>query len=160
MLTEQELAFLLALQEDSRLPLHKIAVILKTLGSLNALLSQEKNILCPSLSLEQSQALREPRKLDIFLNRVQNAKRQGARVISLWDEEYPKEFFEISAFPLILFCRGDLSLLFSELKLTVVGSRQMSSYGQKVLEDLLPALVKQGFGIVSGLAFGVDVMAP
>jgi len=41
----------------------------------------------------------------------------------------------------------------------VVGSREMSEYGKKMIEKFIPDLVKEGYVIVSGMAFGVDAWA-
>lgn len=40
--------------------------------------------------------------------------------------------------------------------ISIVGSRQMSAYGQKIVRLLIPALVRSGLTIVSGLAYGID----
>ena len=40
--------------------------------------------------------------------------------------------------------------------LAVIGSRNMSDYGKKVVWDFVPRLVKAGIAVVSGLAEGVD----
>lgn len=55
-----------------------------------------------------------------------------------------------------LYATGNPDLLKPSLKLGIVGSRIISSYGIKVLEQIVPKLVKAGITIVSGGAFGVD----
>lgn len=71
------------------------------------------------------------------------------------DSEYPKLLKEIHDPPFLLYVRGQLKPTDS-VSLTVVGSRKMSSYGEQVIESLIPELVSCGLTIVSGLAFGVD----
>jgi len=51
---------------------------------------------------------------------------------------------------------GNKNLLKEKKKIAVVGSREMSAYGKKMIEKFVPELVKKGFVIVSGMAFGVD----
>lgn len=75
--------------------------------------------------------------------------------ITIVDNEYPKQLSEIFCPPLVLFYRGDISLLNTQC-LAVVGARQMTSYGSATLKGLLPVVVKHGITIVSGLAAGVD----
>lgn len=41
----------------------------------------------------------------------------------------------------------------------VVGSRRMTQYGRRVVERLVPVLVHEGWTIVSGFMYGVDVTA-
>jgi len=46
-----------------------------------------------------------------------------------------------------------------ERNIVVIGSRNISSYGRKVIDVLVPKLVKAGFTIISGLAPGCDSYA-
>ncbi|KRL93007.1 DNA-processing protein DprA [Limosilactobacillus equigenerosi] len=73
----------------------------------------------------------------------------------LTQETYPSQLREIYAAPVVLYYRGDLSLLTTP-QLAVVGSRQMSQYAKMAMEHLLPPVIEQGITIVSGLAKGVD----
>lgn len=41
----------------------------------------------------------------------------------------------------------------------IVGSRRITSYGQRVLEKMVPVLVQDGYTIVSGFMYGVDQTA-
>lgn len=61
---------------------------------------------------------------------------------------------DIIDFPIILFCKGNTKLLKKD-SFSVVGSRNMSLYGEKLVDYFIPFLVKS-FCIVSGLAAGVD----
>lgn len=71
------------------------------------------------------------------------------------DPEFPRELLEIPPRPKVLFVRGTLPGSY-EHRITVVGSRRMTSYGRAVVEDLVGMLAKAGLVIVSGLALGVD----
>ena len=43
--------------------------------------------------------------------------------------------------------------------IVVIGSRNMSEYGKNIIDSFIPGLVKEGYAIVSGLAFGCDSYA-
>lgn len=86
-------------------------------------------------------------------------QRQGVKAITFLDPLYPVSLFHIAQPPLVLFCRGDLSLLCAKPILAVVGTRKMTGYGRQVLEHFIPQFVEAGFVIVSGLAMGVDSLA-
>ncbi len=58
-----------------------------------------------------------------------------------------------------LFYKGRWDLDIFQNTLAVVGSRRMTTYGQRVLEKLLPPLVQTGVTIVSGGMYGVDCQA-
>ncbi|MDR1906411.1 MAG: DNA-processing protein DprA [Clostridiales bacterium] len=82
----------------------------------------------------------------------------GAEYISFLDDEYPDTLREIPDFPVILFYKGDISLLNKRL-FSVVGTRSPSVYGRKVTKEFSDELSRAGFVIVSGLARGVDSIA-
>jgi DNA processing protein len=84
----------------------------------------------------------------------------GIFMLTLIDEKYPKCLQEIYDSPLVLYYKGDISLLqhYSSC-LTVIGSRNNSKYSEMVMEKILPNCIKQGLIVVSGLAEGVDGLA-
>lgn len=84
--------------------------------------------------------------------------KQQCKIISFFDDKYPEKLRQIYQPPLILFARGDLSLLKKEI-VTIVGSRQATNYSRQVLHQLIPNLVKEKTVIASGLAKGVDAFA-
>ncbi|HEX8923602.1 MAG TPA: DNA-processing protein DprA [Patescibacteria group bacterium] len=76
--------------------------------------------------------------------------------INYREENYPKLLRQISDFPKMIYSLGNMELLNYEKIIAVVGSRKMSQYGNEAVEWLVPQLVKSGWVIVSGMAFGVD----
>ncbi|WP_096154649.1 MULTISPECIES: DNA-processing protein DprA [Bacillus] len=78
--------------------------------------------------------------------------------ITFKDPLYPLLLKEIYDPPLVLYCKGDISLFHSK-KVSIVGTRNPTMYANKALELILPSLIKEGFTIVSGLATGVDTNA-
>ncbi|MDH6363163.1 DNA processing protein [Enterococcus sp. PF1-24] len=85
-------------------------------------------------------------------------KQNTRSYFTILDEIYPEALKEINNPPVLLFYQGDLSLL-AQRSLAVVGSRVSSTYGQKVLKQLIPGMVFCGFVVVSGLAKGIDGLA-
>lgn len=75
------------------------------------------------------------------------------------DIYYPKEFLRLYDFPFVIFYRGNIELLLFKRKISIVGSRNNTSYSEESLEIIVPHLVKNYFLIVSGLAYGVDSLA-
>ena len=56
-----------------------------------------------------------------------------------------------------IYYKGDLGLLDNKkIKLAIVGSRKMTDYGRRVIEQMVPVLVQAGVVIVSGYMYGVD----
>ncbi|WP_430535771.1 DNA-processing protein DprA [Listeria rocourtiae] len=76
-------------------------------------------------------------------------------LISIEDLCYPELLQEIYDPPLLLFAKGDTSLLASE-KLAIVGTRKMTDYGKQIINQLVAPLCQESLTIVSGLAVGID----
>lgn len=62
--------------------------------------------------------------------------------------------------PVGLYVRGNTNLKsISQKSIAFVGSRNCSTYGKSVTKKLVSELAKQGWGVVSGGAYGIDIMA-
>ncbi|TDQ39635.1 DNA-processing protein DprA [Aureibacillus halotolerans] len=86
--------------------------------------------------------------------------KEAIEAITLFDDLYPFLLKHIYDPPWVLYVKGTPSLLNAQRPtLAVVGSRKPSSDCLPSLETVLPPLVKAGYCIVSGLAFGADRMA-
>lgn len=81
--------------------------------------------------------------------------------LTLKDKNYPKLLREISNPPPVLYVQTSRKLeeIFANPAISVVGTRNISSYGRIVTQKITRDLVQHGFTIVSGLARGVDVCA-
>lgn len=77
--------------------------------------------------------------------------------IASTDKEYPSLMREVPDYPHILYIKGDVAAL-SGRCLSIVGTRRMTTYGQRVCDELIRGLAEQmpDVVIVSGLAFGID----
>lgn len=85
-------------------------------------------------------------------------ERSGMRLVTAFDEEYPRPLSEIADPPLVLFALGNLERLRSPA-VAVVGSRDATRYGRDVAANLGTGLSAVGVCVVSGLARGVDAAA-
>lgn len=77
------------------------------------------------------------------------------KIIILSDEDYPENLKNIPHTPYILYVRGKIP---KEDMFGVVGSRKISSYGKRVISQIVPDVSKI-FPIVSGGAAGCDTYA-
>jgi DNA processing protein len=87
-------------------------------------------------------------------------RRNGIHVIPSTSEYYPRLLLECNDYPHVLYYRGDTEALGRRM-LSVVGTRTLTSYGQKVCDKLIAGLadIAPDTVIVSGLAFGADAAA-
>jgi len=84
-------------------------------------------------------------------------RKNGIKIITLLDNNYPALLKEIYDPPPLLYLKGILTK--DELMLAVVGTRKSSAYGRGVASDLVSNLSRAGLTIVSGLALGIDSFA-
>ncbi len=78
--------------------------------------------------------------------------------VTIFDKNYPKLLRQIYDPPQVLYYKGEI-LPSDENAIAIVGSRNMSRYGQNVTEQFTKFLVRAGLTIISGLAKGVDKQA-
>ena len=88
----------------------------------------------------------------------QALQKNGVYALTFFDDAYPRVLKEIDTPPILLYCKGDISLL-GELCIAVIGTRAPSRYGITITEQFCEGLVERGIVIVSGLARGIDAVA-
>jgi len=76
--------------------------------------------------------------------------------INITDPQYPAILKKIKNPPKILYYRGNLNSKIFKKSLAVVGSRRITSYGSRVLDQLIPGLIGEQITIISGFMYGVD----
>ena len=85
---------------------------------------------------------------------------EGLTIITIIDSDYPEVFKTINHPPIVLFLKGDASLLNKlERSIAVIGTREFSEYGKQVTLNIVKDLVREDFVIVSGMARGIDRFA-
>lgn len=161
-------AAFLAIGVGGKKKLEKIKSTFDNLGSawewfasiknLNSNQNKQKNALKKIISEEKLEVL--GRKISAFsLEKfVQKIKRNKIGILPYYSPCYPKKLAGISGAPPILYYAGDPSVLKTR-SLAVVGTRKISPYGERCVEQLLPELIKRKITIVSGLARGVDILS-
>ena len=92
---------------------------------------------------------------DLEIKRLQEQK---VKVLTILDGAYPQRLKEIYLPPIVLFYRGNLSLV-NQRAVAIVGSRDHSKYAKDCIREIIPTLVKDDIVVISGLARGVDTLA-
>lgn len=87
------------------------------------------------------------------------AEDHGDRIISYFDKEYPEILFKDPKRKApLLFCRGDISLLHSDI-VAIVGTRNPTEETVKKTIAIASTLAEGGVTVLSGLAEGIDTAA-
>jgi len=136
--------------------------LIEKVGSAHAVFHERKEVLGkirgigPHLlrSIASSTLLEQAEKEISFLERH--------RISSLYfeDPEYPHRLNQCPDGPILLYSKGDQGLHNSRI-LSVVGTRRASVYGKDLCRDIVLGLASmmEDLVIVSGLAYGIDVIA-
>ena len=86
------------------------------------------------------------------------ARAKGVEFVALGEPDYPSRLQMIDDAPPLLAVRGNRGI-FERPLIAIVGSRNASAAGAKFAQTLARDLGTAGFGIVSGLARGIDAAA-
>lgn len=85
--------------------------------------------------------------------------RNGVRILTPADGDFPACLREIDEPPAVLYCRGKLPDMDKRLTVGIIGTRRPDAYGEQVTYKLSFELAAAGAVIVSGLAEGLDGLA-
>lgn len=82
----------------------------------------------------------------------------GAQLLTVLDEDYPRNLRQVHDRPPLLFIAGRLRRD-DDRSVAVIGARRSSAEGLAAAEEMAVGLAHAGFVVVSGLAAGVDTAA-
>lgn len=88
-------------------------------------------------------------------NFIQNLEKSNVFCCTYISKDYSLLLKQISDFPIVLYCKGDISLLSTKC-FAIVGSRTPTNYGKGTTHNFSKNLARSGLTIVSGLSMGVD----
>lgn len=83
----------------------------------------------------------------------------GLRFVTPYDSEWPTRLNDLDAPPFGLWVRGQRIDGAFDKSVSIVGARAATSYGEHVTRELTEGMVRRGYVIVSGAAYGIDGMA-
>ncbi|MBI4551277.1 MAG: DNA-protecting protein DprA [Candidatus Latescibacteria bacterium] len=139
---------------------YRFRVLLERFGSPEAALRAPLSALVtvPGLGPQTATAIREYRDRAFADDQLRLADRQGVRLVTCQDDEYPSRLRQVYDPPPLLYVRGRLTEA-DERAVAIVGTRRATSYGRLIAERLSAALCSHGLTVVSGLARGIDTAA-
>lgn len=95
------------------------------------------------------------KKADAELNYIEKTNTQYVHYLN---DDYPKKLQHCIDAPILLFKDGNINLTNPKI-ISIVGTRNITSYGRSFCEELISDLSKYNPIIVSGFAYGVDICA-
>lgn len=101
----------------------------------------------------------EKTPLDCARPVVEQCDKNGWKIITPKDENYPRRLLDLRDYPIVLYVDGDLGCLKDKMIVSVVGSRSASLKSMKIASMLSASISKADTVIVSGGALGIDSAA-
>ncbi|MFY0252325.1 DNA-processing protein DprA [Chitinophaga sp. 30R24] len=156
----QELMYQMAL---TRIPLIGDVIIKKLLEHFNSagnIFKARKHELekIDAVGTIRAAALRNFRDFDVILEEIAFMEKYRIQALFCTDPAYPQRLLHCYDNPAMLYYKGEASLNPARI-VNIVGTRHPSAYGKTVCENLVKELVAAGITIVSGLAYGIDIIA-
>ncbi len=161
MLDADEFAAWLRLLETPGLGREGARRLLASFGSATQVLQASKSAWQQVVGAQLAQALgSEPDELQSRLHAARQwlAGDEQRQVLTLGDSDYPAMLLQTPDPPLLLYVQGQVGLL-GQRSLAIVGSRNASAQGMDNARSFGAHLSRQGWTIISGLAFGIDAAA-
>jgi DNA processing protein len=106
----------------------------------------------------KAQVIREHLTENFINSKMAAYKEHNVEIVTIYDEAYPTLLKQTSQPPWVLYCKGNIQLMQLPL-IAIVGTRVPTVYGKNVAQQLAVSLARNGFGVVSGLARGIDSSA-
>lgn len=160
MLSETELLYTLALQRVPNLGDTSAKKLLRAIGSAQAIFEERKSTLLKidGIGALKLKDLNEAQWLPLAENELQFMQNNAIQPLYFKDKAYPERLKHCIDAPIMLFQKGNVDLQNKKL-LSIVGTRNATSYGIAFCEQLIEALAPLRPVIVSGFAYGVDITA-
>lgn len=140
------------------IPTKKQEFLLENLTDFNIEKAVASPILRKTLSSDEVLKILKGYNAAEFENLLLNLQKSDIKILTIFSEDYPQKMIDLPDRPLILYAKGNLSLL-NERRFAIVGTRHITNYGRIVTERFAKTLASNNFVIVSGLCYGVDEVA-
>jgi len=92
---------------------------------------------------------------------IQRMQKEHIGALTIDDARYPKLLKEISDPPFFLYVKGKRTdaPIDMDKTIAIVGTRKATAYGISMTKQFVRDLVRVGFTIISGMAYGIDAVA-
>ncbi len=154
------LYYLLALQKVKNIGDISAKKLLRHFGSAKAIFEAAKNnsIDVQDIGLVMIQSLKQFDDWQRVSDELEYIDQNNIKIVSIFDDDYPYRLQHAPDGPILFFYQGNTDLNGSKM-LSIVGTRNITPYGKRIVAEFLEVLAPYKPVIVSGLAYGVDIEA-
>ena len=157
---EEELLSILRLQKSKAIGDILAKKLIVSVGDVQQIFEEKPQILAKINGIG-SQAIKHlfaKENLELAQKELEYIKSNKIDYTYFLEDDYPKNLLNCIDSPILLFKDGNINLK-NEKIISIVGTRNMSSYGRDFTNKLIEDLAEYNPIIVSGFAYGVDICA-
>lgn len=131
-------------------------------GSVEEIFTSSFKALCkiPGIGENTARRIKNSEVMSLAEREIEFVQKNNIDTAFYTDENYPRRLKNCIDSPILIFKKGAMNLD-EERVISIVGTRNATEYGRKVIDDLVAAFFERNYKIliVSGLAYGIDVHA-
>lgn len=157
---QTDLKYFLSLLRTPLIGSKLIRIIIAYSGSAEAVFKEKKDSLqkIPGIGSKLAKQILGFKDYDSIEKELAFIEKHKIQALTYLDENFPQRMKDLEDAPPLLFYKGTANMNVDKI-ISVVGTRNASSYGKKVCERIIDELAEYKVSIVSGLAFGIDYCA-
>ena len=140
---------------DSLSPIKKYKLINRFSNLEELYLSSKEELIKRNVSEEDIVKITNEEYKKDLEKYIEYLARNDIKLITFFDERYPKKLKEIYDPPIVLYAKGNVNIL-NEYGLAIVGCRDCTKYGEYVAKNIAYNLGLNNINVISGLARGID----
>lgn len=157
---DQERIYLLALHFIPGLGDFLIKQLISYCGSAEEVFKQNKRHLLkiPGVGEMTTESIHKANCFSAAEAEFRRAEKDGIQILFFTDKSYPLRLKNIEDSPSLLYVKGNTNLNHPRT-IGIVGTRNCTAYGRETVERLVHDAVPYSVLVVSGLAYGIDILA-
>ncbi len=129
-------------------------------GSVENIFSASKSKLekIPGIGIERAASITNHKIFERAEEEVAFVLKHKIKTLFFTDDSYPARLKNCDDSPSLLFLKGECEVNAPRM-VAIVGTRNATDYGKEVTEQLVNGFMKYNVVVVSGLAYGIDIIA-
>lgn len=156
----QELLYQVALTQIPNIGSTQAKILIDYFGDAAAVFKARRKALAAveGIGEVRAKSIKEFDAFDLAADEIAFIESNNIQPLFITDERYPKRLLHCYDPPTLLYYRGNANLNASRI-ISIIGTRNNSDYGKQFTEDLINRLAQEQIMVISGLAFGIDIIA-
>ena len=157
-MTDKEIIYRLALQRVSGIGALRSKRLINHLGSAKAVFETKDQPEIERMGSVHWTAIKKYKQFNDCEEELSFIRKNNIQFLAFDQDNYPSKLKRAVDAPAFLFYKGDTSLHNTRV-ISIIGTRACSEYGKLVCAQIIEGLAAYNPLIVSGLAYGIDIVA-